>query len=168
MAQSRDNQRSAVYRWNHRIIDENPGLQRQLTESECRQLVDEIWKTYFPTQYPPTVTIRKSGRNAGYHPTGHYIILPPWSRVVGYVLHEVCHSLLRNKTIARNTLIESHGPTFCQLLLDLIDRFAPGIDVIKLKRLGKTQKPRRVRFASPFLVPKPHTSMSLAACTQPE
>jgi len=148
---TRDSQRSAVYRWEVRLVnqvdpDTRKALLRELTLRECATLVHEVWESYRgPNAKPPVVGDGRGRRSAC--GSRRRIALPLYARNVQTVLHEVAHSLLDGDG-------PWHGPKFARILVELFEDHA-GLDPSFAVALGLEQRPRMVRFAHPGQCPKP-------------
>jgi len=152
MREPTDSQRSAVYRWEDRVVREfDPGSRRDgsLPLADCDDLVREVWEDY-GLRNPPRVTDGRGRRNAC--GGNGRIRLPIWARSRAIVLHETAHSLLARKGMRHS--IAAHGPEFARLLLDLLARYCD-VPKAKARRMGVEQRPRRVRFARVADVPQP-------------
>jgi len=137
----RDNQRSAVYKW-ERSLDAWPG--EHLSLHECRWWVHRVWLDYIPGDPPPKIKDGR-GRRSGYG--NRYVIkLPREARYELYVLHEVAHAIVHYRDRLRRTCA-GHGPEYARLVLDLYSRYK-GVSLSEGRRLGVHQRPRRVRFAT--------------------
>lgn len=111
----RDSQRSKLYAWEDAAMPhEGSPL---MTIEECQALVNKVWRKYkFATGECPTVQAPKRRRGNGcYRPHLNVIILPKWTRMSWYVLHETAHAIG-----ARG---EYHGPNFCRTYADLLCKF---------------------------------------------
>ena len=136
----RDSQRSAVYRW-ERSMSEWPG--QSLSLDDCKELIAKVCTTYHI--HIPTV---RDGRGTRVARGGAWIInLPRWARTDIVVLHECAHSIICCLHIPG----ASHGKVFATLFLLLLKRFS-NVDTVRARKLGITQRPRRVHFASITLI----------------
>ena len=133
----RDNQRTAVYRWEDVVKKQFPEVVEPMTLDECKALVQQVWNDYRPDAEPPTVYDGRGRRRAS--GSRWRIMLPVWARTKLVVLHEIGHSLQKSEPW--------HSPEFARLCLELWVHYA-SLPRLRVKMLGTQQKPRRVRFAS--------------------
>jgi hypothetical protein len=140
MSKGRDNQRTAVYRWEHKVIKKWPKCNKSLTWQECRELVNRVWSDYRPGEDPPKVVCNTRARHWA-KGSRWKITLPPkdWAKHTIVVLHETAHSLVPTDE-------EAHGPKFASLMLELWAKYG-GVPENDAKSMAVRQKPRRVRFA---------------------
>lgn len=143
---SRDSQRTAVYRWGHAVAEKYPDLKTPMSLDDCEALVRRVWSDYRLGETPPVVTDGRGRRHAW--GDRHRIKLPIWARTTHVVLHEITHSLLPD--------MNSHGPAFARLFLELLVRYGDA-GAKDVRALGVHQRPRRVRFAPAESVPKPRS-----------
>lgn len=140
MNRPRDNQRTAVYRWEDAVINTSGNafyLKHVMPLPECEALIRRVFRDYKPLARPPRVKDGRGTKDA--YGNSWVINLPKWARTIPVILHEIAHAL--------DPRGAWHGPEFARLMLDLLVKYA-GIDREKAMLIGITQKPRRVRFAT--------------------
>lgn len=136
----RDNQKSAVYKWEREFFGSEWEATKTnfLTLDECQILINRVWKDYGRLSSPPFVKDGRGTRVA--RGSLVYINLPRWARTKPIVLHEIAHALLSWHRVA------GHGPEFATLVVQLWVRYL-GASSKELRQTGINQKPRRVHFA---------------------
>lgn len=135
----RDSQRQAVYRWEW-ALERRFKLERYLTLSECRALIEYHWDQRSRLS-PPKITDGRGRRIACYQKWGHLIKLPRALRRPVVVLHETAHGLLSNRYVV------AHGREFARLVFDMYCQEFE-LPRSEVRMLAVHQKPRRVRFAT--------------------
>ncbi len=149
-ARPRDTQRQAVYNW-ERAYAEKLGLPmfgEVLTLDEIRKAVEIILD-----QHGIGMIEIKDGRGARRaHANRARMALPRNMRTPFVVLHEAAHTITHTKCGARR--IAGHGPEFTAAYVALLDRCIDAVDAKEMKMHGRSQKPRRVRFALQSAAPQ--------------
>jgi len=137
-----DSQRSAVYNWEQKVINQWPECNSVLSLNECKELVRRVWNDYRPGCKIPVV---HDGRGRHWAAGGRWdIYLPRWSRTTLVVLHEIAHSIQQSQPW--------HGREFTTLVLEMWGHYAK-VPMAKARRMGIHQSPRRVRFAVAASIP---------------
>jgi hypothetical protein len=137
----RDNQRTAVYRW-EQALPGWPGERMDLTG--CAILVHQVWQDYVGYSQPPVVKDGRRRRKAS--GCRYWIKLPVWTRHDMIVLHEIAHALVHFRD-PNPRQQAAHGPVFARLYLDLLGRYTE-LPIGATRSAGVHQKPRRVRYAT--------------------
>lgn len=151
MRQTRDSQRSKVYRWERNLPGYQAGkwvittardngtiskfdtrrcrIDDEMSLHDCVALITKVWKAYHPAaRYVPLVTPGHLARRA----TGsrERINLPRWSRQVTIILHETAHSLQppirwveADAPDEHLVAVAWHGPEFMRLFIELLVRY---------------------------------------------
>jgi len=138
----KDSQRNAVYRWEEKVRETFPELKERLTWEQCKSLVAEVWEDYRSGSNPPRVV--KGRRNWDARASSWRIVLPEWSWTKCVVLHEVAHVLTQGY---------QHGPVFATFVTELWHRYV-GVPMHDIVEIGKSQKPRRVKFSTMAETPR--------------
>lgn len=166
----RDNQRSALYRWENRAFrDLAPHMAKAaLTLDECDGLVRLIWRDYVPPEFPPPVTTDGRSRRTAFG-NQFRVSLPRWARSYKMVCHEVAHSIICHRDHDWWKVAAAHGPEYARLLVEIYAHYL-GMPKGKMITRGIKQRPRRVRFAplTDQLKPIKRRAWSLAAKIQPK
>jgi hypothetical protein len=151
---ARDNQRSAVYRWEWGLVTHfglPPHGSAVYTLDECKELVNSLWDAY-GRGYPPHVSDGRGCRAA--YGSEWEIKLPRAMRIPTVVLHETAHGLMGctgpwdfGPNVDEGYEIPAaHGPEFAGLLFELFTHYLK-LPRGEVRSRGVHQKPRRVRFA---------------------
>lgn len=130
----RDNQRSAVYRWEHGL----PRGRRFVHLDECQVFINEVWDVHGAKGRPPKVF---NWRGAKGRSNRWEIHLPKVTRFESYMLHEITHSILHY-----TPNIADHGPTFTSFYVALLEEYGVIASAQREKERGWLQRPRKVRF----------------------
>jgi len=120
----RDNQRSKLYAWERADLKTAwqilPGDNVPLGERGAQVLVNSIWmaedRCFGP---PPKVRVMGNrGRGSAWYDTIKLSSQYPTSQTRWYVIHELAHVI----HLREGALVASHGPEFCELYAQLLDR----------------------------------------------
>ncbi len=126
----------------------------RLSLDECRQIVEHAFSEFAQgvaipeANYSPQNVVRRprgkggQARPACYWREAHGITLPDWARSRSIVLHEVAHALTY---ATAGGAVQSHGPEFATMALELWRSYLPGPDYDAVRDQGVA---RGIRFAT--------------------
>lgn len=123
MKRARDNQRSAVYKWeNEAVAHHAPLLQKKIDEQQAAELIARIWReqaTRFGKliRKPPAMRFRCGGARSFYSPRDHSVALLPVHQNFFILIHETAHALNHAPGM------ESHGPRFVAIYIFLLTAY---------------------------------------------
>ncbi len=111
----RDFQRSRVYKWEWAALPD--GTKASLTLEECRDLVERIWAAHgLEGRGPPKVQlVARKKRGSSFSLMKNIELVPSHLNPI-VTIHETAHALLLS--------LDSHGPLFMRLFLELLERYA--------------------------------------------
>jgi len=127
---ARDFQRSKLYGWERAQLKTaqlvEPEDNVPLGEKGAQDLVREIWRDFCPELgvMPKVRVMGNRGRGCA---TGNWIKLSSsyaTTQTRWYVIHELTHSILERRRHYTEPPIAAHGPEFCQLYAELLDRYS--------------------------------------------
>ena len=134
-----DPQQFPLYAWQAEVGKRWPDSVR-LTVRECKALIEGVYARYGLKGKQPSITGTRDKHWANYSRLGHCVGLPPlWARNRYVVLHETAHSLLPET-------VESHGPEFASLVVQLWSESIPSFDAAGARQLA-AEMPEPVGFA---------------------
>lgn len=117
-----------------------PAASQDIGIDGARRLVVLVYADY-GLGNPPAISDGRGRRRPCYSPRSHTIKLPCNRRYTLIVLHEIAHSIARER-------MGWHGPHFVKLVAELWERYA-GIPQEVSRSIGSNQKPRKVLFDNP-------------------
>lgn len=136
-----DSQRKRVYQWDRRMRNHFPAeLGRCVPLAAAQTLVARVLTDYGID--PDRVEVRMGRSDKRRASAGHRVIrFGPGSLLIELILHEVCHTVLKNYD-----LCDSHGPRFAALLREVIHDYAGVSRGFNLASLATLTTGERVRY----------------------
>lgn len=141
----RDSQVSKVYRWEFNFLRSLPGNKQNLTEKECRKVLEKCFVRY--ERRVPMIKFVNGHRRWARGGLFKITIPNQWARQLVVLVHEATHTLLASFDVKE---AHTHGAEFVRLFIELMALFK----VEKIVNLRKSAKRNGLKIAPAMAIPR--------------